>query len=132
MTRWFNEWARRNRPDARYDDHHLALTWQWVHVAQAHLDRSPAWRDKKPTTKDRAHYRGLEVSLDRKQRIPLDQALDEHRGEDPPVKLSNEWTMAWGYEGQRDQDVASPVIQPLPISTTSRSLRGGNPSPCRR
>ncbi|MEI2700578.1 MAG: hypothetical protein V9E94_20400 [Microthrixaceae bacterium] len=48
MTRWFNEWARRNRPDARYGDHDLALTWQWVHVAHAHLDLSPVWRGKKP------------------------------------------------------------------------------------
>ena len=54
MTRWFNEWARRNRPDARYGDHDLTLTWQWVHVAHAHLDLSPVWRGKKPTAKPRS------------------------------------------------------------------------------
>jgi hypothetical protein len=64
MTRWFNEWARRNRPDARYGDHDLALTWQWVHVAHAHLDLSPVWRGKRPTAKDRAHYRQFADSLD--------------------------------------------------------------------
>jgi len=64
MTRWFYEWARRNRPNARYGDHDLALTWQWVHVAHAHLDLSPAWRGNKPTAKDRARYRQLADSLD--------------------------------------------------------------------
>jgi hypothetical protein len=46
-------------PGTRYGDHDLALTWQWVHVAHAHLDLSPAWRGKKPTAKDRARYRRL-------------------------------------------------------------------------
>ncbi len=54
MTRWFDEWARRNRPEARYGDHDLGLTWQWAHVAHAHLDLSPVWRGRKPTAKDRA------------------------------------------------------------------------------
>lgn len=67
MTRWFDEWARRNRPDARYGDHDLALTWHWVQVAHAHLDPSPAWRGKNPTAKDRARHRTFEASLDDKQ-----------------------------------------------------------------
>jgi hypothetical protein len=75
MTRWFNEWARRNRPDARYGDHDLALTWQWVHVAHAHLDLSPVWRGKKPTAKDRAHYRQFADSLDERQQFELAYAL---------------------------------------------------------
>lgn len=75
MTRWFDEWARRNRPDARYGDHNLALTWQWVHVAHAHLDLSPVWQGKRPTAKDRAHYRQFNNSLDRRQQIELALAL---------------------------------------------------------
>ena len=75
MTRWFDEWARRNRPDARYGDHDLALTWQWVHVAHAHLDLSPAWRGKKPTAKDRALYRQFENSLNDEQQFELAYAL---------------------------------------------------------
>ena len=75
MTRWFNEWARRNRPDARYGDHDLALTWQWVHVAHAHLDLSPVWRGKRPTAKDRARYRRFEDSLDEHQQFELAYAL---------------------------------------------------------
>jgi len=75
MTRWFNEWARRNRPDARYGDHDLALTWQWVHVAHAHLDLSPVWRGRKPTAKDRARFRQFENSLDERQQSELAYAL---------------------------------------------------------
>jgi hypothetical protein len=75
MTRWFDEWARRNRPDARYGDHDLALTWQWVHVAHAHLDLSPVWRGTKPTTKDRASYRQFAESLDERQQFELSYAL---------------------------------------------------------
>ena len=75
MTRWFDEWARRNRPDARYGDHNLALTWQWVHVAHAHLDLSPVWRGEKPTAKDRARYRQFEASLDDRQQSELAYAL---------------------------------------------------------
>ena len=75
MTRWFKEWARRNRPDARDGDHDLALTWQWVHVAHAHLDLSPVWRGKRPTVKDRARYRQFAHSLDDRQQSDLAYAL---------------------------------------------------------
>ena len=75
MTRWFNEWARRNRPDARYGAHDLALTWQWVHAAHAHLDLSPIWRGRRPTAKERAHYRQFADSLDVKQQFELAYAL---------------------------------------------------------
>lgn len=74
MTRWFDEWARRNRPDARYGDHDFALTWQWVHVAHAHLDLSPVWRGRKPTAKDRARYRRFADSLDERQQSSLASA----------------------------------------------------------
>ena len=74
-TRWFNEWARRNRPNARYGDHDLALTWQWVHVAHAHLDLSPAWRGKPPAAKGRARYRQFADSLDDRQQLELALAL---------------------------------------------------------
>ena len=79
MTRWFNEWTRRNRPDARNGDHDLALTWQWVHVAHAHLNLSPAWRGKKPTVTDRARYRQFEASLDGRQQSDLAFALHKAR-----------------------------------------------------
>lgn len=75
MTRWFNEWARHNRPNARYGDHDLALTWQWVHVAHAHLDLSPVWRGKSPTAKDRAHHRQFANSLDERQQFELSRGL---------------------------------------------------------
>ena len=75
MTRWFNEWARRNRPNARYGDHDLALTWQWVHVANAHLDLSPVWRGQKPIAKERGHYRRFENSLNTRQQLELALAL---------------------------------------------------------
>jgi len=75
MTSWFDEWARRNRPDAHDGDHDLALTWQWVHVAHAHLDLSPVWRGKKPTAKERARYRQFENSLDERQQSELAHAL---------------------------------------------------------
>jgi len=75
MTRWFDEWARRNRPDARYGDHDLALTWQWVHVAHAHLDLSPVWRGRRPTARDRARYRQFADSLDERQQLELASAL---------------------------------------------------------
>ncbi len=75
MTRWFNEWARRNRPVARYGDHDLALTWHWVHVAHAHLDLSPVWRGKRPTVKDRVRYRRFADSLDERQQLELAYAL---------------------------------------------------------
>ncbi len=75
MTRWFNEWARRNRPNARYGDHDLALTWQWVHVAHAHPDLSPAWRGKKPTAKHRTRYRKFADSLDDRQQVELAHAV---------------------------------------------------------
>jgi hypothetical protein len=72
--RWFNEWARQNRPGTHYSSFSYALTWQWVHVAHAHLDLSPVWRGKKPTAKDRARYRQFEVSLDEIQQAVLAQA----------------------------------------------------------
>lgn len=75
MSRWFDEWARRNRPGTRHISYDHGLTWQWVHVAHAHLDLSPAWRGRKPTAKDRARYRQFEASLDDKQRLELAYAF---------------------------------------------------------
>jgi len=77
MTRWFNEWARRNRPDARYGEHDLALAlaWQWVHVAHAHLDLSPAWRGRKPNAKDRVRYHRFAASLSDQQGLNLASGL---------------------------------------------------------
>ena len=75
MTRWFEEWARQFRPGTHYSSWVYGLTWQWVHVAHAHLDLSPAWRGKKPTAKDRAHYRQFADSLDERQQSELAYAL---------------------------------------------------------
>ncbi len=75
MSRWFDEWASRYRPGTRHGSYDLGLTWQWVHVAHAHVDLAPAWRGRKPTATDRARYRAFEASLDDKQRLELAYAL---------------------------------------------------------
>ena len=75
MTRWFEEWARQHRPGTHYSTWTHGLTWQWIHVAHAHLDLSPAWRGKRPTAKDRAQYRRFESSLDHRQQLELGHAL---------------------------------------------------------
>jgi hypothetical protein len=75
MTRWFEEWARHYRPGTHYSSWTHGLTWQWVHVAHAHLDLSPTWHGKKPTARQRAHYRQFEVSLDDQQQRALAHAL---------------------------------------------------------
>ncbi|MGB3023964.1 MAG: hypothetical protein WBB39_04135, partial [Candidatus Saccharimonadales bacterium] len=75
MSRWFDEWARNCRPGSHDSSYDLALTWQWVHVAHAHLDLSPTWRGKRPTAQDRARYRHFETSLNDKQQLGLAYAL---------------------------------------------------------
>jgi len=75
MSRWYDEWARRYRPGSRHGSYDLGLTWQWVHVAHAHLHLSPTWRGKRPTARDRARYRQFEESLDERQQFELGYAL---------------------------------------------------------
>jgi hypothetical protein len=75
MTRWFEEWARQFRPGTHYTSVGYGLTWQWVNVAHAHLDLSPAWRGNKPTGKDRHQYRQFADSLDEHQQFELGYAL---------------------------------------------------------
>ena len=75
MTRWFEEWARQFRPGTHYTSVGYGLTWQWVNVAHAHLDLSPAWRGNKPTGKDRHQYRQFADSLDEHQQFELAYAL---------------------------------------------------------
>lgn len=75
MTRWFEEWARHYRPGTHYSSWTYGLTWQWVHVANAHLDLSPTWLGRKPTEKDRARYRRFEGSLNDRQLLGLTSAL---------------------------------------------------------
>ena len=75
MTRWFEEWARDYRPGTHYSSWTYGLAWQWVHVANAHLDLSPTWHGKKPTARQRAHYRQFEDSLDDQQQRALAYAL---------------------------------------------------------
>ena len=75
MTRWFEEWARDYRPGTHYSSWTYGLAWQWVHVANAHLDLSPTWHGKKPTARQRAHYRQFEDSLDDQQQRALAHAL---------------------------------------------------------
>lgn len=55
--------------------HDLAVTWQWVHVAHAHLDLSPIWRGWKPTAKDGARYHRFADSVDERQQLELSLAL---------------------------------------------------------
>ncbi len=74
-SNWFDEWAHRNRPGTHPSSVDLGLTWQWTHIAHAHLDLSPAWRGNRPTAKDRARYRQFEASLDDKQQLELAFAL---------------------------------------------------------
>lgn len=38
MSRWFEEWARQYRPGTHYTSVTHGLTWQWIHLAHAHLD----------------------------------------------------------------------------------------------
>jgi len=71
MSDWFDEWARRHRPGTRRSSYGHGLTWQWVHVAHAHLDLSPLWKGRTPTAKDRAGYRQFEHSLNDKQQLEL-------------------------------------------------------------
>lgn len=74
-SRWFQEWARGYRPGTRGTSWPYGLTWQWVHVAHAHIDLSPGWLDAAPTAKDRAHYRQFEGSLNDQQQFELAYAL---------------------------------------------------------
>jgi len=64
-------------PSTRDSSQPYSITWQWVHVAHAHLDLSPAWRGQKATAKDRAHYRQFADSLDEHQQAELSLALPE-------------------------------------------------------
>lgn len=75
MGRWFGEWSRQFRPNTHFTSQPYGLTWQWVHVAHAHLDLSPTWHGKKPTAKERARYRQFEGSLDKQQQFELAYAL---------------------------------------------------------
>ncbi|WP_431843210.1 hypothetical protein [Calidifontibacter indicus] len=77
--RWFEEWRRSCRPATRDSSQPHIITWQWVNVAHAHLDLSPAWRCNKPTAKDRARYRQLADSLDERQQFELAHALHHKR-----------------------------------------------------
>lgn len=74
-NRWFHEWIRKYRPGTHFTSVSYALTWQWVHVAHAHLDLSPAWKGRRPTAKERALYRQFEDSLNDQQQFELAYAL---------------------------------------------------------
>ncbi|WP_281965055.1 TniQ family protein [Serinicoccus marinus] len=74
-SRWFLDWVRKYRPGTHYTSVSYALTWQWVHVAHAHLDLSPAWAGRRPIGNDRALYRQFENSLDDQQQFELAYAL---------------------------------------------------------
>jgi hypothetical protein len=75
MSRWYDEWARRYRPGTRHVSYDLGLSWLWVHVAHGHLDLSPAWRGREPSSKDRAPYRKFESSLNQEQQVELANAV---------------------------------------------------------
>jgi hypothetical protein len=73
--RWFEEWVRAVRPNTRRESRGYALTWQWVHVARAHLDTSPAWNGQMPSAVQRAHYRQFAASLNDEQQGALRNGL---------------------------------------------------------
>ena len=77
LYRWFDEWVKQCRPATRPESRGHALTWQWVHLAHGHLHTSPAWRGRRPTTAERAHYRKFETSLDEHQQVVLASALNK-------------------------------------------------------
>lgn len=77
MSRWYDEWARRNRPGSRPESRTYALVWLWTHVAHAHVDTAPAWLDRRPTAKQRALYRQFEASLRDDQQQALTYALSK-------------------------------------------------------
>ncbi len=86
--RWFEEWRQLCRPATRDSSQPFAINWQWVHVAHAHLDISPAWRGNKPSAKDRAHYRQIADSLDVKQQFELAYALHKRASAQHPTRLN--------------------------------------------
>ena len=75
MSRWFDEWVRRTRPDSRPEARKYALVWQWEHVAHAQVDLAPAWRGRRAAARDRALYRQFEASLSGSQQSELIHAL---------------------------------------------------------
>ncbi|WP_243738073.1 hypothetical protein [Cellulomonas shaoxiangyii] len=75
MSRWFDEWARRCRPESHWEARTYALIWQWEHIAHGHIDLAPAWRGRRPVAKDRALYRQFEASLSEYQKSELRYAL---------------------------------------------------------
>lgn len=77
MSRWYDEWVRRNRPGSRPESRTYALVWLWIHVAHAHVDTAPAWLDRRPTAKQRALYRQFEASLRDDQQQALTYALSK-------------------------------------------------------
>ncbi len=77
MSRWYDEWARRNRPRSQPESRTNALVWLWIHVAHAHIDTAPAWLGQGPTAKRRALYRQFEASLRDDQQQALAYALSK-------------------------------------------------------
>jgi len=73
--RRFEEWRRHCRPPTHDSSQPYAITWQWVHVAHAHLDLSPAWHGQSPTARERHGYRQFETSLAAKQQFQLAAAI---------------------------------------------------------
>lgn len=73
--RWFEERRHHCRPSTRDSSQPHAITRQWVHVAHAHLDLSPASREKRPAAKERAGYRQFADSLDERQQFELGNGL---------------------------------------------------------
>ena len=75
LYRWFDDWVKECRPATRPESRGHALTWQWVHLAHGHLHTSPAWRGRRPSAAELAHYRKFESSLDEQQQRALRSAL---------------------------------------------------------
>jgi hypothetical protein len=75
MSRWFDEWARNCRPGQPPQQLDLALTWQWVHVAHAHLDLCTRLAREAPTATGARPLPPVRSSLDDKQQLELAYAL---------------------------------------------------------
>ncbi|GEL98131.1 TniQ family protein [Cellulomonas terrae] len=77
MSRWYEEWARQNRPGSHPETRTYALVWLWIHVARGHVDSAPAWLGERPLAKKRALYRQFEHSLLADQERSLAYSLDK-------------------------------------------------------
>ena len=78
-TDWFTDWTHRYRPGTRATSINYAVTWKWIHVANAHLTTTPAWAQPVGRA-TRAAYRQFAQSLGPRQQEALLVAPEEPLG----------------------------------------------------